>query len=143
MSLSLTLDFTYLSLLSFPLNLGKGLSTFVSLKNKRILSLLISILYFYIFFSFFHIFNFYLFIFGCAGPLLLCRLFSSYDEWGLLSNCGVRASLCLGFLLLWSVSSRPLQLQQLWRMGSRASAQQLGCTGLVALWHVRCSWTRD
>ena len=53
MSLSLTLDFTYLSLLSFPLNLGKGLSTFVSLKNKRILSLLISILYFYIFFLFF------------------------------------------------------------------------------------------
>ena len=31
----------------------------------------------------FHLFV-YLFIFGCAGSLLLCRLFSSCGEWGLL-----------------------------------------------------------
>ena len=28
------------------------------------------------------------FIFGCAGSLLLCGLFSSCGEWGLLSGCG-------------------------------------------------------
>ena len=28
--------------------------------------------------------NFYLFIFGCAGSSLLCWLFSSCSEWGLL-----------------------------------------------------------
>ena len=30
------------------------------------------------------ILKFYLFIFGCAGSLLLHRLFSSCDKWGLL-----------------------------------------------------------
>ena len=30
------------------------------------------------------ILKFYLFIFGCAGSLLLLRLFSSCDKWGLL-----------------------------------------------------------
>ena len=33
-----------------------------------------------------------LFIFGCTGPMLLGRLFSSYTERGLLSSCGVQAS---------------------------------------------------
>ena len=33
-------------------------------------------------------------------------------------------------------------LQQLWLIGSRAQAQQLWCTGLVAPWHVESSWTR-
>ena len=38
-----------------------------------------------------------LFSFGCAGFLLLCGLFSSFSDQGLLSSCGVRASLCGGF----------------------------------------------
>ena len=35
------------------------------------------------------------------------------------------------------------QAQQLWLLSSRARAQWLWCTGLVALWHVRSSRTRD
>ena len=31
----------------------------------------------------------YLFIFGCVGSLLLCRLFSSRGEWKLLFSCGL------------------------------------------------------
>ena len=41
-------------------------------------------------------FPIYLF-FGCAGSLLLCGLFCSYGEQGLLSSCCVRASYCGGF----------------------------------------------
>ena len=37
------------------------------------------------------------FIFGCAGSLLLCQLFSSCGKWGLLSSCGARASHCGDF----------------------------------------------
>ena len=33
-----------------------------------------------------------IFIFGCAGSLLLCGFFSSCGEWGLLCSCGARAS---------------------------------------------------
>ena len=51
----------------------------------------------------------YLFIFGCTGPMLLGRLFSSCTEWGLLSSGGVQASHCSGF--------------------SCFRAQSLGCTG--------------
>ena len=39
----------------------------------------------------------YSFIFGCAGSLLLCGLFSSCSEQGLVSSCGARASHCSGF----------------------------------------------
>jgi len=38
-----------------------------------------------------------LFIFGCAEPLLLNGLLSSFDEQGLLSICSVWASHCGGF----------------------------------------------
>ena len=38
-----------------------------------------------------------LFIFGCAGILLPCGLFSRFSDQGLLSSRGVRASLCGGF----------------------------------------------
>ena len=41
--------------------------------------------------SFFFFFN-YLFIFGCAGSLLLPHLFSRCDEWGIL--CDAQASHC-------------------------------------------------
>ena len=33
-----------------------------------------------------------LFVFGCAGSSMLCRLFSSRSEWGLDSHRSVRAS---------------------------------------------------
>ena len=63
----------------------------------------------------------YLFIFGCAGPSLLLRLFSSCSEQGLLSGCGAQAACWL--LLLQSVGSRVHGLQQLQLPGSRAQAQ--------------------
>ena len=37
------------------------------------------------------------FIFGCAGSSLLCGLFSSYGEWGLVFSCDMWASHCNGF----------------------------------------------
>ena len=39
----------------------------------------------------------YLFVFDCTRTWLLCGLFSSCGEQGLLSSCGVRASHCGGF----------------------------------------------
>ena len=39
----------------------------------------------------------YVIIFGCAGSLLLGRLFCICSEQGLLSRCGVQASHCSGF----------------------------------------------
>ena len=39
----------------------------------------------------------YLFIFGCAGSSLLCRLFFSCRDWGLLSRYRVRVSHCSDF----------------------------------------------
>ena len=41
--------------------------------------------------------NIILFIFSCAGSLLLSGLFSSCGKQGLLSSCSVRASHCGGF----------------------------------------------
>ena len=45
--------------------------------------------------------------------------------------------------LVGSKSSSVHGLQQLQLEGSRAQAQQLWSTGLVASWHVESSWTRD
>ena len=39
----------------------------------------------------------YLFVFGCTGSSLLCGLFSSCGERGLLSSCSVQASHYSGF----------------------------------------------
>ena len=73
-----------------------------------------------------------LFIFDCAGSLLLCRLFSSCGDWGLLfvAVCG----------LLFSVASLDAEngLSGVWAsavvaLGSRAQAQQLWCMGVIAL----------
>ena len=50
---------------------------------------------------------------------------SSCGEQGLLSRCGMWASLLL------------------WLLGSRAQAQQLWHTGLIALWRVGSSQTKD
>ena len=51
--------------------------------------------------------------------------FSSCSEWGLLSNC------CVWLLIVVTSLAVECGLQQLW------------CMGLVASWHVKCSWTRD
>ena len=63
------------------------------------------------------------------------RAFSSHGERGLLlvRSSGSR---CADF------SSCGTRAQQLWLAGSRAQAQQLWCTGLVAPWHVGSSQTR-
>ena len=68
--------------------------------------------------------------------------FSSCGEWGLLSRRGVQASHCGNFSCC-SPGSRACRLQQLQLAGSRAPAQQLQPTDLVALLHVKSSQTRD
>ena len=67
----------------------------------------------------FWFFNYYLFIFGCSGSLLL--------------PVGFLRLQCTGFSLLW--------LLLLWSTGSRAQAPKSWHTGLSAPWHVRSSWT--
>ena len=80
---------------------------------------------------------------------LLCWVFVAARGLSLVAASGGYSSLwCAGFslqwlLLLWSTGSRHpcfsscgTRAQQLWLMGSRAQAQQLWHTGLVALWHV-------
>ena len=48
----------------------------------------------------------------CAGSLLLHGLFSSCSKQGLISDCGVQASVSLQWpLLLWSMGSRACSLQ--------------------------------
>ena len=54
------------------------------------------------------------------------------------SSCSAQ---CLG--VLQSTDSGGSGLQPLWLPGSRARAQELWCTGLVALQHVRSSRTRN
>ena len=81
----------------------------------------------------------YLFTFGHAGSLLLCRLFSSCDERGLLSSCDERASHC-GDFLLWSSGSRAHKLQQLWHLGSGIVVPGLQSTGSAVTVHrLSCS----
>ena len=38
-----------------------------------------------------------MFVFGCTQSSLLCQVFSSFGEWGLLSTCGALASHYSGF----------------------------------------------
>ena len=45
----------------------------------------------------FNIYIYIIFFFGCSGSSMLCGLFSSYSEQGLLSSCSVLASHCGGF----------------------------------------------
>ena len=71
----------------------------------------------------------FIFLFGCAGSLLLHRLFSSYSERGLLSSCGARASPCSG-------------LSCCRALGEWASVV-LAPPGSVAPQHVGSFWTRD
>ena len=90
-----------------------------------------------------------IFIFGCVVSIAVCRLFPRCGEWRLHSSCSV------GFfpqrlLLLQSTGSRELSLHQLQPTGSkvgalvfRSAGSSLWSTGLVALWHVESSQTRD
>ena len=80
----------------------------------------------------------YLFIFGCAGSLLLCGLFSRCGEWGLLSSCSMRSSHCGGFSCCraGALGHAGLSCCSVW-------AQQLWYMGLVAPCHVESSQRRD
>ena len=88
---------------------------------------------------FLNLYLFVCFVFGCAGPWLLCKLVSSR---------GARASRWGGS----SVAQRGLQSPQASTVqrrlhgcesGSRAWAQELRHLGLAALQHVKSSQTRD
>ena len=84
-------------------------------------------------------------------PGLCCcvQAFSSCREHGLLSSCGVQASYgdfsrCWAQALVCTgLSSCGQQAQLLWLLGSRARAQELWRTGLVAPRHVGFSRIRD
>ena len=79
-----------------------------------------------------------------------CVDFSRCSKRGLLCSCRARAPHCSGFpccraqaLGCKSFSTCGMWAQQLKFPGSSAQAQQLWGTGLVGLWHVGSSWTRD
>ena len=94
------------------------------------------------FFLFIYFFNKFIYLF--LAELGLCcwaRAFSSCSERGLLFVVVRRLLIAVASL----VAEQRLQacgLQQLWLVGSRAQAQQLWCTGLVAPRHVGSSRTR-
>ena len=86
----------------------------------------------------------------------LCWVFIAVHELSLVAASQGYSSLrCAGFSFQWllqlrstdsrsaSFSSCGTRAQQLWLTGSRAQAQQLQRTGLVAPWHVGSSRTRD
>ena len=108
--------------------------------------------YYYILLIHYSFYKFiYLFIFGCAGSLLLHRLFSSYGEWRLLSSCSKQASHCSGPCS----GAQALGSKGFSDCGVRASAivapglQSTGSVvvgggrGLVAPRHAGSSQTRD
>ena len=95
--------------------------------------------------------NLFIYLFQAALGLRCCTwAFSSCGERGR----GYSLLWCAGFSLRWLLllqstgsrcagfSSCGMWAQQLWLVGSRAQAQQLWCTGLVALLHVGSSQTR-
>ena len=91
----------------------------------------------------------YLFIYGRIGSSLLHAGFLQLQRVGATLHCGARASHCGGFsccgarsLGAWASVVVAHGLQQLWLVGSRAQAQQLWRTGLVAPRHVGSSRTR-
>ena len=85
---------------------------------------------------------------------LICVFVAAHGLSLVAASRGYSSLQCTGFslrqlLLLWSTGSRRTGFsscgtwaQQLWLAGSRAQAQQLWCTGLVAPWHVGSSRTR-
>ena len=91
----------------------------------------------------------YVCMYGCVGSSLLSVGFLQLQRAvvTLLLQCA--GSSLRWLLLFWSMGSRRagfsscgLWAQQLWLAGSRAQAQQLWHTGLVAPWHVGSSRTR-
>ena len=91
---------------------------------------------------------FYNFIYLCIY-FWLCQVCTA--TWAFVQLCQAGAilqMLCTGFSLWWfllllSTGSRASSLQQLRLLGSRAQAQQLWGTGLVALQHVGSSQVED
>ena len=75
----------------------------------------------------------FLFLFGCAGSLLLRGLFCGCGKWGLLSQLQ-RAGFSLQWLLLQSTGSRAASFSRLQHAGSVAAAPGLlGTDSVVAL----------
>ena len=88
--------------------------------------------------------NLFIFIYLFLAALGLCccvQVFSSCSERGLLF-IAVRRLLIAVASLVAEHGLQACRLQQLWLAGCRAQAQQLWRTGLIALRHVRSSWTR-
>ena len=73
----------------------------------------------------------YLFIFDCAGSLLLFGLSSSCSKWGLLSSCGAQASHCSASLVVEHGLEGTGASVVVWGMGS------------VALGHMGSARNRD
>ena len=86
-------------------------------------------------------------MFVCAGSSLLHRLFFSCSKRGLLSVAMCRPLTAVASPVeehsLWGFRSCSMWAQWLLLAGSRARAQYLWHTGLVALWHVGSSRDRD
>ena len=74
----------------------------------------------------------YLFIFGCAGFLLLCRL-SSCGEQGLLCSCGVCACHCIG--LSCEAQAAGMQASVAAARGLRVACPRLASTGSIVVVH--------
>ena len=90
--------------------------------------------------------SFYLFL--AVLGLCCCTGFSVVAA--SVSSCSVQASHCTGFSCCraWAPGSLGFRSCGMWAQelqlpGSRAQAQKLWCTGLVALWHVGSSWPGD
>ena len=97
----------------------------------------------------FFFFKFLTLLFVCPASLL-CGLFSSCREWGLLSSCCAQASQWCGFssFRAWATGFESLRschtcAQELRLLGSGAQAQSWRGMGLVALRHVESYETRD
>ena len=74
---------------------------------------------------------------------LLHGLFSSCSKQGATLGCGVGTSHCGGSSCCGAGALGAHGLQLLGHVGSRARAYYLPCMGLVALWHVEASQSRD
>ena len=78
------------------------------------------------------------FIFGCAGSLSLCVLFSHCDDLGLPSRCGPQASHCGGSSCC-GVRTLGCTGFQLWCVGSVVAAPRLQSVGsIVVVCGLRC-----
>ena len=80
-----------------------------------------------------------------AGLLLLPVGLLSLWQAGAALSCSMWASHCSGFSCCraQALGARVSGVAVRGLTGSRALAQQLGCTGFLAPWQARSSWTRD